>query len=444
MRNRSGGMQRIASMLRGAAAAAGLAAGSVCHAITANRFPRPEFQTPYQQPHTLFPGARLEVLQYVDTAILIAALGLAAWFAIRKRSRSGILLLTIACLAYFGFYRKGCVCPIGAIQNVTLALVDSGFTLPPAAGIFFGIPLLAALLFGRIFCSSVCPLGAIQDVVAHKPRAVPGWLAAVLGIVPHLYLGLAVLFAATGAGFIICQFDPFVGFFRLSGPPSMIVTGAVLLTIGVFYARPYCRFVCPYGVLLGWMSVVSKWRVAITPDTCVNCRLCETACPVDAIKAPDPAVEPLNIRTKRLYRHGLLLPVWIALGVVVGWQVGGPLALAHPQIRLADQLTMEEKAKTNGSTVESEAAHMGAEPISAIIAESRIIRRNMKNGSMALGGYLGAVIGLTLLLSVLAKRRAEYSIDHQHCISCGRCFRACPQEHARLKNLKQKALTGET
>jgi hypothetical protein len=46
-----------------------------------------------------------------------------------------------------------------------------------------------------------------------RPVAVPGWLESGLRLFAYAYLGAAVLFAATGSAFIICRYDPFVGFF---------------------------------------------------------------------------------------------------------------------------------------------------------------------------------------------------------------------------------------
>src|SRR3990172_9613064 len=59
----------------------------------------------------------------VDAAALAAALAASTFLVLWKRSRSWIIGLTVACLIYFGFYREGCVCPIGAIQNVAVALL---------------------------------------------------------------------------------------------------------------------------------------------------------------------------------------------------------------------------------------------------------------------------------------------------------------------------------
>ena len=239
------------------------------------RFPKPDFQSGYSRPFLQSPEPRSQFIEYFDIFVLIAALSLASYIALRIRSRAKMFVLMVFSLAYFGFFRKGCICPVGSVQNVSLALFNSTYAIPLTAIVFFAVPLVYTLFFGRTFCAAVCPLGAIQDAVVLKPTGVKPWIAHVLGIVPYIYLGLAVLFASTGAGFVICQYDPFVGFFRFGGSFNMIALGVFMLILGTVVARPYCRFLCPYGVLLNWMSRVSKWHVRISPADCINCRLCE-------------------------------------------------------------------------------------------------------------------------------------------------------------------------
>ena len=103
------------------------------------------------------------------------ALSLASYFALVTRSRRHLLVLTIASLLWFGFWRKGCVCPIGATQNVALAMVDATYVVP-LGGAFFVLPLVFTLFFGRTFCAAVCPLGAVQELVAvRSSRFRNGW-----------------------------------------------------------------------------------------------------------------------------------------------------------------------------------------------------------------------------------------------------------------------------
>jgi len=252
------------------------------------RFPPPDFESTYQMPTMTQPPPKQAWQEAVDVGVLLGALSLASYFVIWRRNRTAVSWLSIFSLGYFGFYRRGCICPVGSLQNVTLSLFDGSYVLPVTVALFFALPLVFALLFGRVFCSSVCPLGAIQDVVLIKPVKVPRWLGRPLTVVPYLYLGAAVLFAATGTLFIICRYDPFVGFFRLSGPFHMLLIGGVVLLVAVFVGRPYCRFLCPYKVLLSWCSRFAWRRATITPDECIECSMCDGACPFDAILGPTP------------------------------------------------------------------------------------------------------------------------------------------------------------
>lgn len=242
----------------------------------------------YQLPPTQRVAARADWLYGLDLALLAAGLVVAGLIAHRWRRPWMVTALAASSLAYFGFYRQGCVCPVGSVQNVAAGLADPTVQVPLVVIAFFLLPLLAALIAGRVFCGGVCPLGAIQELVALRPRQLPAWVDNVLGKFRYVYLLLAVGFAvlpAASRDFVICRFDPFVPLFRMTGEAWIIGVGIGLLLLGVFVARPYCRFLCPYGALLGIVARVAQWRVSITPDEELDCGLCSEACPYGAIRA---------------------------------------------------------------------------------------------------------------------------------------------------------------
>jgi len=405
------------------------------------RFPPPEFETDYVRPTTVTPHPRQDAWEYIDTGVFIAALGLATYLVLRQRSRRYIFLLMLFALAYFGFFRKGCVCSIGAIQNVALTAFDPTYAIPITALMFFGLPLVFTLLFGRAFCGAVCPLGAIQDAVLISPVRVPRWLENGLRILAYLYLGAGVLFAATGCMFIICRYDPFVGFFRLGANWNLLVLGACLLLIGLFVGRPYCRFLCPYGVILRQLSRLSKWRVTITPTECIQCRLCEDACPFGAIRKPTeqwPAKE-YKIAKLRLAFLLVLLPILIGAGGWAGYELRGWLAQVHPQVRVAQRIYLEQHGQVEGTTDASDAFRATGRPRAELYAEASAIRDQFAIGGALFGAFVGLVIGGKLLGLSVKRRRTDYEADPAGCFACGRCYSYCPKEHERLK-LKREAV----
>jgi len=236
------------------------------------RFPKPEFESGHTQPEVLTPEPRLEALEYLDVVVLFLALAVISWLVLKQRSRKGVLLMTVFSVIYFGFFREGCVCSVGSLQNVVLALFDSSYAIPITTLLIFLLPIVFTLLYGRTFCAGVCPLGAIQDLVAIKPIELKPWLQKTLGILPFIYLGLSILYAATASDFVICRYDPFIGIYRFNGTFFMFAIGAILLLVGVFVARPYCRFLCPYGVILNWVSRFSRLHLTITPAKCIQCK----------------------------------------------------------------------------------------------------------------------------------------------------------------------------
>jgi NosR/NirI family nitrous oxide reductase transcriptional regulator len=401
-------------------------------AFGAQRFPPPEFETGHELPVTTQPPSRSDFYEYIDVAVLLLALSLASYLALKKRTRRGLFILAIFSLLYFGFWRKGCVCSIGAIQNISLALSDKVYIVPITVIAFFILPLVFTILFGRTFCASVCPLGTMQDIVLIHPVKVPSWVDNSLSTLSYIYFGAAVFFASTGSAFIICQYDPFVSFFRRSGNLNILILSVSFLLIGIFVGRPYCRYLCPYSVLLRLVSRASKWHVSITPDECIQCKLCENSCPFGAINKPVQTQKRRQGENRKLFLSMVLLfPILIAGGTLLGIRSGTPMSHVNAKVRLAERVWMEDTGKVLDTTEASVAFRGTGRAKETLYQEVIKLNRKFTIGGGIFGGFVGLVIGSKLIQFALKHRRTDYEADRSSCLSCGRCFAYCPIERKR-------------
>jgi len=372
------------------------------------------------------PAARSIWWEYIDVLVLIGALTLASRAVIKHRSRKQVLFISMFSLVYFGFVREGCVCSVGSLQNVALAMFHPAYAIPISAVLFFAIPIIYTLFYGRTFCAAVCPLGAVQDLTAFKPLEISNWLQKVLGFIPYIYLGLSVLYAATDTDFVICRYDPYVGIFRLNAPLNMAIIGGSLLFVGIFIARPYCRFLCPYGVILSWVSRISKNHLNISPAACVQCKLCQHSCPFGAIDKPEPLKikETKTDSVRRYLLYALAIPIFTALGAWLGYAMHENLAAVNHKVKLAYELV--EYKDGMPQSLELETFRSLGKTSEQLVAEASAVIANFKVGSSVLGGFLGLVFGLMLLSLSRYRFRTDYNANRADCVSCARCLPYCP------------------
>lgn len=394
------------------------------------RFPRPEFETGYNYPTHQLPNQRGPLWEYMDVGVLIAALLVTSWLALRKRSRQGLIWISLFSLAYFGFYRQGCICSVGSVQNIALALFNDNYAMPLSALLFFLIPLIFALAFGRVFCAGVCPLGAIQELTGFRPLKLHKSVETFLSAVPFIYLALAILFAATGSQFIICRYDPFVGIFRLDAPYTMIIFGSLLLLAGIFVNRPYCRYLCPYGVLQNIFSRFAGKHLTITPAECTNCRLCEEVCPYDAIIPSDTAlnIEKPEISRKRFMLYFLLIPVLAAAGGLVFYNLAPSLSSVNSNVRLAKEIRLEKETGVEAVSKAATAFKEAGKTENELFNEEQFIIDRFRKGAPWAGIFLGLSLGIGFVSLSVRKTRTEYKPHQGRCFSCGHCFKYCPVE----------------
>ncbi len=394
-----------------------------------NRFPKPDFESGYQYPEHYYPVPNETLWTAIDILLLVALMSIVTWAVIKKRTRRPVIWVSVLSVAYFGFFRSGCVCSIGAVQNVSLAMADPGYVMPLSVLLFFILPVIFAFLFGRVFCAGVCPFGALQEIVNVKNYRLSKAVTTVLGMIPWFYLIFAILYAVTRSSFIICRFDPFIGIFRLGGDIGLITFGILLLIAAVFTGRPFCRFICPYGALLSLFSRVSIWKPKLTPTTCINCELCHNACPVDAIMPPydNKVKETRSQGVRRILLYVTILPLMAVTGAVLMRLASDDLSRGHKDVCLYDMVIEQEANPADILSLDLEAFYGQGGTVEELTGRVEVIQRDYKRYGTIAGLFLGLVVGFTLIGLSVKRTRKTYEINDAACVECARCFSYCPQ-----------------
>ncbi len=180
--------------------------------------------------------------------------------------------------------------PMDGVVKVFKAIAGSGDPLVLRLWIlaFF---LLLAVVANKAICGWACPFGALQELLhaipvfrrvrKHKP---PFWLTN--GIRATLFVvTLLLLLGIVGGkrGFVVYHYlNPFSLFifgFEAATVPFFIA--AYLLTALVVY-RPFCQFICPFGLVSWLVERVSLTRIRIDPARCTHCGPCARQCPLPA------------------------------------------------------------------------------------------------------------------------------------------------------------------
>ena len=175
------------------------------------------------------------------------------------------------------------------------------------------------------------------------------------------------------------------------------------------------------------MSRISYRHTTITPTECIQCHLCDTSCPVDAIEKPvEIKPEQQSKGTVRLLRLIILLPVFIGLSGFLSSRLYKPLATVHPIVELAEEISYEINTQKRTGSEESDAFHTTGVPVQQLFADAADIQSEFYRGTWFAGSFLGLMFGLGLIRRSGAKPQKDYVPDKGNCVSCGKCYKYCP------------------
>lgn len=219
-------------------------------------------------------------------AIVLFPVAAYLWYSGRwKRTIMYVLLVITIALGFL------ILAPILPYQFQLLVLGDTQGLGAPLAVVFIGIISILALsfLFGRHYCGYLCPVGAVQEIAYGAP--VPKYvlkrkiLAEMIRFAVFVLFILAAFLATFGMLFLFGIPD----FFLLILSTAFFVFVLVIL-ISLFLYRPFCRLICPFGVLAALVGMKSIFKIRRTED-CIECGKCERACPTDEARGNDAKAE---------------------------------------------------------------------------------------------------------------------------------------------------------
>jgi polyferredoxin len=187
------------------------------------------------------------------------------------------------------------LCPFGGVVTIYQFATTGTFVqkIHQSAFVLMFIGFLLAILFGPVFCGWVCPLGTVQEWVSSLGRKyfrrrfnhfVPVKLDRILRYARYLVLAWVLYMTAVTGTLIFAAYDPYFALFNLWSD-ELAVAGVVILLLTLagsfFVERPWCKYACPYGAVLGLTNLFRIFGIRRNATTCKADGACSIMCPMN-------------------------------------------------------------------------------------------------------------------------------------------------------------------
>lgn len=227
----------------------------------------------------------------ISFALLCIWIGLEFHFFVKYLASEGAAGATYRPPGVDGFL------PISSLMSLYHLFLSGEIHPAHPAGLFILVAILAvSWIFGKSFCSWLCPVGLVSETVGDlgdkifgRRLRLPRWLDYPLRSIKYLLLGFfvySIFFLMTPLALRAFLDTPYNAvadvkmyyFFAEVSRFSLIVIG-VLLLLSVIIRNFWCRYLCPYGALLGVFSLLSPFKIKRNAGSCTDCGLCTRVCP---------------------------------------------------------------------------------------------------------------------------------------------------------------------
>ena len=187
------------------------------------------------------------------------------------------------------------LCPFGGVVSIYqfFAIGTLVKKIHSSSIILMGLIFLLTLLFGPVFCGWICPLGTIQEWFSKIGRKIfkvkfnkfiPYKYDKYLRYIRYLTLIWVIYITAINGILIFEAVDPYYALFNFY-TGEVLITGIIVLiltlVLSLFVERPWCKYLCPYGALLGIINTFKVFKIKRNSTSCISCGKCDGVCPMN-------------------------------------------------------------------------------------------------------------------------------------------------------------------
>ncbi len=187
------------------------------------------------------------------------------------------------------------VCPFGGVVSIYQFAAVGDFVKQTHASSFILMIIVFAMAIavGPAFCGWVCPFGSLQEWLARIGRRmfgtryntmVPRRVDGTLRYLRYVVAAWVLYVTARSAQLIFAEYDPYFALFNFwTGEVALtaFIALALVVVLSLFVERPFCKYACPYGAVLGLFNLFRVFGIRRNPATCINCKQCDRSCPMN-------------------------------------------------------------------------------------------------------------------------------------------------------------------
>lgn len=233
--------------------------------------------------------------------VLLLVLFLQDWLVQHKRFfqrfRIAWLAFTVVYIGWICHAQLSVVNLLGFARNLAGGFSWESLLLDPVIFLLWAFVALSILLWGRgVYCGWLCPFGAAQELLSKASRALgfAGWqfphavherLWAIKYLILLAILGLALDSMANAAR--LAEVEPFKTVFvmQFDRPPAYVLYALLLLVLTVFNSKFYCKYLCPLGAALSFVTRFKVFDWLRRRVECGHpCQTCANECQIGAIR----------------------------------------------------------------------------------------------------------------------------------------------------------------